>query len=131
MADGRAAGVFKYNGTIYARSVIKEAAGKLVIGSAGPGAITVGAGYVWAAFGRDVVPSYRVRVPRGTVLVYGVSDAGVVTGRRQATTAGFSASCTAPRSHPWPSKGRTVTLVRLTSGPHSGWYISAKYASEV
>ena len=127
LADGRAAGVFKFNGTLYTRSLIREAAGKLVINQRGD---TVGLGFVWAAFGRDVVPSYRCRVPAGPVLVYALVS-GKVTSRRVATTAGFTASCSPPRSYPWPAKARTVTLVKVTGGVHAGWYISAKYATEL
>ena len=129
LADGRAAGVFKFNGMLYTRELMKQAAGKLVIGQTRTGPRLVGYGYVWAAFGRDVVPSFRVRVPAGPVLVYSLM-AGKVVDRRTATTAGFTASCSPPRSYPWPAKSRTVTLVKVTGGSHAGWYISAKYATE-
>jgi hypothetical protein len=126
LADGRAAGVFRYNGTVYDREVMKRAAGQLRINAS----TTVGYGKVWAAFTRDVVPAYRCRVPAGPVNVYALSG-GKVVSRRVATTAGFAAPCTPPRSYPWPAKGRTVTLVAVTGGVHAGWYISAKYATEL
>jgi hypothetical protein len=53
LADGRAAGVFRWNGTIYTRAVIQSAAARLDIG----GGAHPRPGTVWAAFGPDVVPS--------------------------------------------------------------------------
>lgn len=53
LADGRASGVFRFNGTIYTRAVIQTAAARLDIG----GGRHPAPGTVWAAFGPDVVPS--------------------------------------------------------------------------
>lgn len=53
LADGRAAGVFRWNGTVYTRSVIQTAAARLDIG----GGAHPRPGTVWAAFGPDVVPA--------------------------------------------------------------------------
>lgn len=128
LADGRAAGVFRYDGTVYTRSVMENAAGSLVIGSAGPGPIRVGQGFVWAAFTRDVVPSYRASVPNGSYWAYQVSN-GVVVLRALRTTGGFSSESTPPKTYRWGA--RSVTLVRLLSGSHAGRYISANYAKEV
>jgi hypothetical protein len=132
LADGRAPGVFRHDGTVYDRAVMKRAAGNLVIGQAGGLSIRVGQGYVWAAFGRDVVPDYRARVPAGVVLVYSVVS-GRVTGRDREHTGGFSAKCSAPKSYPWPARGprATVTLVKLLDGSRKGAYISQNYSKEV
>lgn len=123
LADGRAAGVWKYDGTVYTRSIMREAAGKLALGPK----TSVGLGYVWAAFTRDVIPTYRVRVPAGSYFAYSISG-GRVTGRVSKSTGGFSASCTPPRSYRWGT--RSVTLVQITSGAHAGQFISARYCQE-
>jgi len=121
LADGRAPGVFRHDGAVYDREVIKRAAGALVLGSS-----KLGVGKVWAAFTRDVIPDYRVRVPAGSFWAYHVPDA--VAYRRRRSTGGFSGDCTPPRSYRWGT--RTITLVRLTSGSRAGMYISATYAKE-
>lgn len=124
LADGRAPGVFRHDGSVYDRNVIRKAAGQLLLGST-----KLGEGKVWAAFTRDVVPDYFARVPAGTFWAYHVPG-GTVAYRRQRVTGGFSGSCTPPRSYPWGD--RTVTLVRMTSGSRTGMYISAAlYAREV
>jgi hypothetical protein len=123
LADGRAPGVFRHDGSVYDRALIRKAAGQLLLGST-----RLGEGKVWAAFTRDVIPDYLARVPAGTFWAYHVVE-GVVQYRRQRTTGGFSASSTPPRSYRWGT--RTVTLVRLTSGSRAGTYISATYAKEL
>ena len=124
LADGRYAGCFRYNGTVYQREVMKRAAGLLDIGDG----TKPGYGYVWAAFTRDVIPSYRAVVPAGQFFVYTIEN-GVIKERDPKTTGGFGAHCTAPRAYWWSGKGY-YTLVRLTSGSRAGLYISAKYAKE-
>jgi hypothetical protein len=123
LADGRAANVFRHDGSVYDRELIRRAAGQLVVGNS-----RLGEGRVWAAFTRDVIPDFLARVPAGTFWAYAIQD-GEVAYRRERTTGGFSATCTPPRSYRWGM--RTVTLVRLTSGSRAGMYISATYAREV
>jgi hypothetical protein len=125
LADGRAAGVFRHDGSVYDRAVMKRAAGNLVIGSSGGLPLKAGFGNVWAGFTRDVIPDYRCQVPAGEFFAYAIKD-GAVAYRRKRETGGFSASCTPPRSYVWPGHG-TVTLVRLTSGSRIGRYISANW----
>jgi hypothetical protein len=131
LADGRAAGVFKApaSGVVYDRAVMKQAAAKLVTrrDDLGRAIERVGEGFVWAAFTRDVIPAYSVRVPAGEFWAYAV-DGDDVKYRRRRTTGGFSAGCTPPRSYRWG--GRTVTLVQLTTGSRAGRFISANYAQE-
>lgn len=126
LADGRAPSVFLHDGSVYDRELIKRAAGMLDRG----GGSRVGYGTVWAAFTRDVIPDYMARVPAGDFWAYWMED-GVIKTRRLRKTGGFSASCTPPRSYRWPAKGRTATLVRLTSGSRAGTYISANYSREL
>jgi hypothetical protein len=132
LADGRAPGVFRHDGSVYDRELIKRAAGALILRSdpvTGKVLERVGYGSVWCAFTRDVVPDYTARVPSGDFWAYHV-DSGVVRYRRTRKTGGFSGPCTAPRSYLWPSERRTVTLVRMLSGAHAGRYISANWSRE-
>ena len=127
LADGRYAGCFRWNGTVYTREVIKRAAGLLDIGNGQK----PGYGYVWAAFTKDVIPSFVARLPAGTdAFRYWVQN-GVITDRKPFTTGGFSARCTPPRSYRWPANGKYYSLVRLLDGSRAGWYVSAKFAKEV
>jgi hypothetical protein len=127
LADGRASGVFRHNGSVYDRDIIKKAAGSLIIASSSSGVVRVGNGFIWAAFTRDVIPAYHARVPAGDFWAYWMVGENVKT-RRRRSTGGFSAACTPPESHQWGS--RTVTLVKLLSGSRAGMFISANYADE-
>ncbi len=122
LADGRAPGVWKFDGRLYPRSVMKAAAAKLWTGSH-----YTGLGHVWCMFARDVIPDYRARVPAGSYLAYQISGAHVVM-RRTRRTGGFSGACTPPRHFLWGS--RTVTLVQMLSGAKAGQWISHNYAME-
>lgn len=131
LADGRAAGVWKHNGSLYQRDVIRSAAEQLDIG----GGLRPGRDNVWCAFGPDIisntVPSWFARVPAGDFWAYYVLSSGLIRYRRVRTTGGFSATATTPRSHRWEAdRTRTSTLVRLASGSKAGMYISANYATE-
>lgn len=81
--------------------------------------------------------SYVVHVPASTfwrfyVSGYGGSHPKIVSPYRQSiTTAGFSATCTAPfRAYDDDDKlaDDSYPLVKLTGGSRAGWYIDAKYA---
>ena len=127
LADGRASGVFRHNGSVYDRDIIRKAAGSLIIASSSQGAVRVGNGFIWAAFTRDVIPAYHARVPGPSFWAYSMSG-DTVRSRQKRATGGFSASCTPPDVHRWGS--RTVTLVKLLSGTRAGMFISANYADE-
>jgi hypothetical protein len=128
LADGRASGVFRHDGSVYDRGVIKRAAGSLIIGSAAPGPIKVGFGFIWAAFTRDVVPGYFARVPEGQFWAYWIVN-GKVKKRIKRSTGGFSAVCSPPDAMPWGGHG-SVTLVKLLSGTRAGTYLSANWSRE-
>ena len=128
LADGRASGVFRHNGSVYDRDVIKRAAGGLIIASSSQGVVRVGNGFIWAAFTRDVIPAHRARLPAGDFWAYWIVK-GAVKKRSRRNTGGFSAACTPPDSMPWGGH-KSVTLVKLLSGSRAGMYISANYASE-
>lgn len=56
LADGRRAGIWKWDGTVYPRTLIQAAAAELNTGT--PGLVShPRPGTVWAAFGPDVVPN--------------------------------------------------------------------------
>ncbi len=68
LADGRAAGVHQWRASdpiLYPRSLIKEAAGDLIIGTGGGLPIRAGNGKVWCAVGRDTAPRFEAHIPRG------------------------------------------------------------------
>lgn len=127
LADGRASGVWRYDGTVYPRDLMRRAAGLLQVG----GGQTVPDGFVWAAFTKDVVPYYRASVPAGRVLLYEVTNGRIVR-RVSQNTGGFSAFASPPRSYPDAAglPGDSYYLSRLTSGSRAGWYLSAKYVRE-
>jgi hypothetical protein len=134
LADGRNVGVYKYRNEPYPRSMLREAAGLLNLSTSGFSPL--GTGLVYASFTRDNEPAYTAIVrpvppaTRKTYFRYVVTD-GVIKERVEARTGGFQASCIAPRLYRWPAKSRSVSLVRLTSGAHSGDFISSTYATEV
>jgi hypothetical protein len=89
-------------------------------------------GDIFASFSRDLTTDYRAVVrPRAgadtrVFYRYLVSN-GRITGRTRHRTAGFTATCTPPRTH---TGTLTRELVQLTSGSRKGWWISATYARE-
>lgn len=128
LADGRRSGIWDYDGRVYPRSIIRDAAGELRLTSSS----TVKDGWVWAAFTRDVVPSYFVRVPKGRVLLYTVRN-GVIVDRDPYNTAnGFSAIGSPPRSYPDRAglPGASYTLTKLLTGFKAGMYVGQQYAEE-
>jgi hypothetical protein len=128
LADGRASGVFRHNGSVYDRDIIKKAAGSFIIASSSQGVVRVGNGFIWAAFTRDVIPAYHARVPAGDYWAYWIVD-GKVKKRSKRTTGGFSGPCTPPDSMPWGGH-KSVTLVKMLGGAKTGQYISANYSAE-
>lgn len=110
LADGRAPGVWSFDGSLYPRELIKEAAGELVIDPAH--GITVGHGKVWCAVGRDTAPDYEVSIhPRKHRQTRRYRDFRIVAGRiatpparpfRVRATKGIDERCSPPRAflHP-------------------------------
>jgi len=112
LADGRARGVWKYDGRLYTRAVIQQAAAALDIGGG-----RYPAGVVWCAFGADVVPEYRVEVMplRGkTTRPFRsfVIRNGLIVDTKANRTGGFRA-----RAHlrcvPWPARRSSVYVLEL------------------
>jgi hypothetical protein len=128
LADGRAAGVWQYDGRVYPRALIRDAAGELRINSS----TTVKDGYVWAAFTRDVVPDFRAVVPAGEFNLYTVAG-GVITDRDRQRTGGFSAPCSPPKLYKDAAglPGDQYKLSRLQSGSRAGYYVPSQYVKEV
>lgn len=137
LADGRKAGVWKYDGRVYDRPLIERAAAQLPIPIPGlkgnKGHIThPKPGYVWAAFTRDVVPPYEARVlplPGQTyrkVAVYTVVDGRVVKNQGQ-RTGGIIDPCSAPQFVRDPKVGYRE-LVRLEGGARKGKWIWSGFA---
>lgn len=129
LADGRASGVFRYNGTLYTRSVIRSFAARLWTGSQ-----YTGPDRVWCGIGRDVVPEYRavVHPTSGRYFEYAVNESPkVILSRTRHRTGGFSGECTAPKTFWWPQAGKAYRLVRMLSGVNAGDWVSAQYATEV
>lgn len=129
LADGRAPGVWRYNGTLYTRSVVRAFAARLWTGSQ-----YTGPDRVWCAIGRDVVPDYRAVVhPVSTrFFQYIVNESPrVVLDRSYEHTNGFSAECSAPKTFYWPEAGKSYRLVQLLSGARAGQWVSDQYAVEV
>lgn len=134
LADGRAPGVFRFNGTVYTRSVIQTAAARLDIG----GGAHPRPGTVWAAFGPDVTgvtPAYRVSIhpiPPASSRAYTrfAVSAGRITGASRVSTGGFSADCHPPQAIR-DTDGSYRMLVQLTSGAHSGTWVASGWAHRV
>lgn len=113
LADGRRAGVWKFDGRVYPRATIKAAASVLVIGSAGPGAVHPAPGTVWAGFTVDVIPDYIADIhPEAgnpathrdksgrlyrVFALYTVVDNKIVK-TESARTYGLLANCTPPKN---------------------------------
>lgn len=132
LADGRAAGVYRYAREAYPQSLLRAFAARLVLRRDSEGRVTrrVGDGYVYASFTRDVVATWRAYLPTVAFWVYAVTG-GVVTGRTAVTRGGGSSvPVGSPRLHRWP--GHTSrSLVRVTKGIYEGRYVSSSYAKEV
>ncbi len=129
LADGRRAGIFRWDGTIYNRATIQTFAARLDIGGGNHPQ-----GVVWAAFAPDVVPNYRAVIkpkPPATTQAFGAFrvKAGVVVSSKMRTTTGYNDPCTPPMwvKHP---DGRYLHLVRIQQGSLAGLYVSATWAVE-
>jgi len=135
LADGRAAGVYKYHGQAYPQSLLGTFAGKLNLGGSTYRAL--GAGLAYASFTADRVASYVVSMPAAKYGVYTVGGRTIV-GVRTARTGGFRARSTSPLLYAWPGH-TSQSLVRLLTGSHGdaalgagkGQYVRASHAQEV
>jgi len=134
LCDGRRPGVYKYNGEVYPKDLIRRFAGTLELS---PGR-RLGMGYVWCSLTRDNTLSYYASIrPEGDgrykFYRYYVDASGIITGRKVDSTAGFGAKCTAPRTYK-AKRGLAFSyksLVKLTEGSRAGWYIESRWADEV
>lgn len=132
LADGRRAGIWRFDGRLYERSLMQRGAEQLVIGSLNGKPLHPKPGTIWAAFTRDVTPDYRATVPKGGFWVYQLDSAGRILRHDWQTTGGFSATCTPPEWHAWPHGPVALrSLVKLTSGSRKGYVIESKFAAEV
>lgn len=132
LADGRRAGIHRWDGRLYPRALMRQAAGRLVIryDAKGHAVSRVGDGRVWCAFGADQADPYRLDIPKArTVNAYRIVN-GRITGVDPVKTTKTTARCDPPRVVRWPGKGaRYVVLAR--SGPLKGRYVHAHHAVEV
>jgi hypothetical protein len=128
LADGRYPDVYRYKGAAYPEDLLRRFAGYLNVGGK-----SLGAGLVYAAF---VVPAKpwtaTVRPITGATREYTrfFVTAGRVTGHERRRTRGFQAECTKPTLVVTPSGDAKVSLVRITQGGYSGFWISSKWADQ-
>ncbi len=134
LADGRRAGIYKYNGEAYPQSLLRRFAAMLNLEPrAGQKAILLGDGLCYVGFGRDQDANYEatVRPLAGQTIReytrYLVSN-GVITGHERRRTNGFQAACTPP-TLVLTQSGNKVSLVRITEGGYSGFWISSKWSA--
>jgi len=134
LADGRRAGVWKYDGRVYDRPLIRAAAAALPI-PVGHGTTYPKPGYVWAAFTVDVVPPYEALVlpiPPAKfrpVAVYTVVD-GRVTKNQGQRTGGIKDPCSPPQFVRDKAVGYRE-LVRLEAGARQGKYVWSGFGHPV
>lgn len=135
LADGRRAGIHKYDATPYPRELLQRAAAALVVAKHADGTVVhMGAG-AYAAFTRDNRSTWRWKrhpqapATRAAFWVYAVRNGRIVTAG-QDTTRGMDVRCTAPRTYRW--KGHPDhRLVRITEGRLAGMHVEARRAYEV
>lgn len=138
LADGRRAGIWKYDGRLYPRSVIQSAAYQLTIAVVNGRPVHPLPGTVWAAFTLDVIPDYwasvrplpgqKVRVFANYEVVNGVALPQPASFTDHTT--GFGAPCTPPQPIRMPGGGSRY-LVQLTDGSRKDRWIAAGWAKEV
>lgn len=134
LADGRAKGVHLWrpgDPEVYPRSLMKEAAGDLIIGYAEGRAIRAGNGKVWCAFGKDTAPNRRVRILRGE---------GFNVFRRVGTEIAFDERirpphrlvdepCDPPRAFRYA--GELRYFVRIRTGRYAGAFVARHWSREM
>lgn len=125
LADGRP-GAWKFDGRLYSRPMMRDAAAALQVGShrAGPDA-------VWCAFAPDVVSEtmVEIRPPAGQRklrFAYNIVRRGVITGVGHSTTGGFSARARL-RCVPWPERHDSVYRLQLLDGSRAGMFVPTKW----
>ncbi len=129
LADGRYPNVYRYKGEAYPEDLLRRYAAYLNVGGR-----SLGEGLVYAAF---VVPQKpwiaTVRPVMGTTTReytrFFVAN-GQVTGYERRRTRGFQAACTKPTLIITPSGDAKVSLVKITEGGYSGFWISSKWADQ-
>lgn len=131
LADGRRAGIYKYHGEAYPEALLRKFASKLNLGGEPPRLLGDGLAYVGFARDNDAEYVATVRPIAGQTLReytrYFVAS-GVVTGYERRRTKGFQAKCTPPELILTQSHDAKVSLVRITEGGYSGFWISAKWS---
>lgn len=139
LCDGRRAGIYKYKGDVYPKSLLKRFAGTLDLN--GKGRI-LGIGYVWCSLTRDntSIVTYEATIkPKAgnktrMFYQYHVNSEGIITHRTKRYTKGFTHKVTAPRLYKADSGEpyKTKSLVKILTGTtRKGWYINAGWADEV
>ena len=139
-ADGRITGsgerAFRWDGTVYPRSLIKNATAELIISDGGA---RVGAGYVWCASTRDVVPDFFVMIqPTMTWWRYYADADGKLVRRQRITGRKFTAPSTPPKWFPvhrdhrdqFAKTGYSLVTVTDPTSSYNGWILSRQYAHE-
>lgn len=126
LASGKGS-LYQYAGAPYPLPMLREYAGRLNVAPSGYSAL--GLGLVYAAMTRDRAGTWVFTVGATKLGVFTIGPNGVISHVRIATTGGFNALCTPPRTYVWP--GHTPQrLVRLINGSHAGWYVRAQHAEE-
>ena len=115
LADGRAAGVYKYHGEPYPQQLLRTFAGRLNLGSS-----QLGDGLVYAAFTKDNVHTYRLSFLGGAFYRYflNASKTAIVTRKPINIGTPPPAPVSAPRTYPWGSSSRI--LVQVLDGKYQG-----------
>jgi hypothetical protein len=135
LADGRAKGVYLWrsgNPILYPRSLIKEAAGNLVIGVTPSGhQVRAGNGKVWCAVGKDTAPKFRVRIPRGEGFnLFTVSAGRIVKDERVRPPHRLvDEPCHPPRAFRYD--GALRYFVKIASGRYAGAYVARHWSREL
>ena len=137
-ADGRRDGIYRSHGEAYPESLLRRFAGLLILDLTKRPYPRLGAGRVYAAFGRDTTADHYVaiRPHKGDTYRYFWSydvrkDAdgrlyvhGSPTKHR---TRGFEAACSAPRSARVGRSGMSVVRINAPGKAWHGWWVSAQW----
>lgn len=135
LCDGRRPGIYRYHGERYPKDLLRRFAGTLELS---PGN-RLGIGWVWCSLTKDNTVKWVFELrPEGSARYrafrrYFISDQGKIYKHTVERTAGFSATCSSPRTYQAAERldYNYKRLVRLTSGSRAGWYVSAEYADSI
>jgi hypothetical protein len=134
LADGRAKGVHLWrpgDPQVYPRTVMKEAAGDLIVGYAEGRAIRAGNGKVWCAFGKDRTPNFRVRIPRaeGFNLFRRLGTEILFDERVRPLHRLVDEPCDPPRAFKYG--GNLRYFARIRTGSYAGAFVPRHWSREV